>query len=140
MNSPTGQTRQRIFTLDDSNDEYSRNGVPFVGFVDTALHLWVKSPENPNFGAWIGVFQTKQAKYWKFHVIEITASILTKFGITNRDHQVVIKGGPNRRPTNLRWRTAAIKTVKSPYLCNRSTDFDEIWQGDAYWPLQRINR
>ena len=27
------------------------------------------------------------------------------------------------------WRTAAIlKTVKSPYLCNRSTDFDEIWQ------------
>ena len=25
--------------------------VPFVGFVDTALHLWVKSPENPNFGA-----------------------------------------------------------------------------------------
>jgi len=28
-----------------------------------------------------------------------------------------------------RWRTAAIlKTVKSPYLYNRSTDFDEIWQ------------
>jgi len=30
-----------------------------------------------------------------------------------------------------RWRTAAIlKTVKSPYLCNRLTDFDEIWQDD----------
>ena len=28
-----------------------------------------------------------------------------------------------------RWRTAAIlKTVKSPYLYNRLTDFDEIWQ------------
>ena len=28
-----------------------------------------------------------------------------------------------------RWRTAAIlKTVKSSYLYNRSTDFDEIWQ------------
>jgi len=27
------------------------------------------------------------------------------------------------------WRTAVIlKTVKSPYLYNRSTDFDEIWQ------------
>jgi len=26
------------------------------------------------------------------------------------------------------------KTVKSPYLCNRLTDFDEIWQDDAYWP------
>jgi len=23
------------------------------------------------------------------------------------------------------------KNVKSPYLCNRYTDFDEIWQGDA---------
>ena len=37
--------------------------------------------------------------------------------------------------TNPRWRTAAIlKTVKSPYLCSRSTDFDEIWHDDAYWP------
>ena len=36
--------------------------------------------------------------------------------------------------TNPRWRTAAIlKTVKSPYLCNRVTDFDEIWHGDACW-------
>ena len=31
-------------------------------------------------------------------------------------------------------RTAAIlKTVKSPYLCNRLTDFDEIRQDDALW-------
>jgi len=27
-----------------------------------------------------------------------------------------------------------VKTVKSPYLRNRLTDFDEIWQGDAHWP------
>jgi len=34
-----------------------------------------------------------------------------------------------------RWRTAAIlKTVKSPYLCNRLTDFVEIWHDGAYWP------
>ena len=26
-----------------------------------------------------------------------------------------------------------LKTVKSPYLCNRLTDFDEIWHDDAYW-------
>jgi len=25
-----------------------------------------------------------------------------------------------------------VKTVKSPYLRNRLTDFDEIWQGDAH--------
>jgi len=38
---------------------------------------------------------------------------------------------------NPRWRTAAIlKTVKLLYLRNRLTDFDEIWHGDADWPLQ----
>jgi len=36
---------------------------------------------------------------------------------------------------NPRWRTADIvKTVKSPYLRNRLTDFDEIWQGDTHFP------
>ena len=25
------------------------------------------------------------------------------------------------------------KTVKSPYLCNRLIDFDEIWYSDAHW-------
>jgi len=27
------------------------------------------------------------------------------------------------------------KIVKSPYLCNHLTDFDEIWQDDTHWPL-----
>ena len=37
--------------------------------------------------------------------------------------------------TNPRWRTAAIlRTVKSPCVCNRLTDFDEIWHDDGYWP------
>ena len=36
---------------------------------------------------------------------------------------------------NPRWRAAAIiKSVKSPYLRKRLTDFDEIWHGDADWP------
>jgi len=36
---------------------------------------------------------------------------------------------------NPRRRAAAIlKTVKSPYLRNRLTDFDEIWHADADWP------
>ena len=26
------------------------------------------------------------------------------------------------------------KTVKLPYIRNRSADFEEIWQSDAYWP------
>jgi len=72
-------------------------------------------------------FQAKQAKYLKFHVIETTASILTKFGVT-RDHQVVIVGGTSRRSTNPRWRMAANlkKSVKSPFMCDRLTDLDEI--------------
>ena len=37
---------------------------------------------------------------------------------------------------NPRWRTAAVlKTVKSPYLGNRLTDFDDFGHGDAHWPL-----
>ena len=28
---------------------------------------------------------------------------------------------------------AILKTVKSPYLSNRLTDFDEIWHVDADW-------
>jgi len=28
------------------------------------------------------------------------------------------------------------KTVKSPYLCNRLTDFDETWYGDPKWVSQ----
>ena len=39
--------------------------------------------------------------------------------------------------TRPRWRMAAIlKTVKLPFLCNRLTDFDEIWHDYAYCPLQ----
>jgi len=58
MNSPTGQTRRRIFTLDGSNDADSRKDVPFGGFVDTAPHFGGEIPRKPQFsGAWIGVFK-----------------------------------------------------------------------------------
>ena len=44
----------------------------------------------------------------------------------------------NSNFTNPRWRTAAIlRTVKSPYLCSRFTDFDEILQMTHIGPLQR---
>ena len=36
---------------------------------------------------------------------------------------------------NTRWLMAAIlKTVKSPYLCNQWSEFDEIWHDDENWP------
>ena len=49
MNSPTGQTRRRIFTLDGSNDADSRKDVLFGGFVDIASHFGGKTPQKPQF-------------------------------------------------------------------------------------------
>jgi len=65
MNSPTGQTRRLIFTLDGSNDADSRKDVPFGGFVDIDTHFGgeIPPPQNPNF---VGVnrrFQARRAKY-----------------------------------------------------------------------------
>ena len=40
------------------------------------------TPKTPNFGGVNRRFQAKLSKYWKFHVIETTASICTKFGTT----------------------------------------------------------
>jgi len=49
MNSPTGQTRRRIFTLNGSNDADSRKDVPFGGFVDIALYFGGEIPGQPQF-------------------------------------------------------------------------------------------
>ena len=49
MNSPTGQTRRRILTLDDSNDADSHKDVPFGGFVDIAPHFGGEIPRKPQF-------------------------------------------------------------------------------------------
>ena len=50
INSPTGQTRRRIFTLDGSNDADSRKDVPpFGGFVDIAPHFRGEITRKPQF-------------------------------------------------------------------------------------------
>ena len=49
INSPTGHTRRRIFTLDGSNDADSRKDVPFGGFVDIATHFEGEIPQKPQF-------------------------------------------------------------------------------------------
>ena len=63
MNSPTGQNRRRIFTLDGSNDADSRKDVPFGGFVDIAFHFGVKYPQKPQFWEQNRRIRAKQAKY-----------------------------------------------------------------------------
>ena len=62
MNSPTGQTRRRIFTLDGSNDADSRKGVHFGCFVDIAAHIGGEIPPQ-KIGGVNGRFQAKLAKY-----------------------------------------------------------------------------
>ena len=58
MNSPTGQTRRRIFTLDGSNDADSHKDVPFGGPLTLLAILGVKSTEKKTiFGARISVFK-----------------------------------------------------------------------------------
>ena len=116
----------------------SRKDVPFGGFVDIVPHFfWGGVPPNPNSWGVNRRFHHKQAKYWKFHVIETTASILTKSGITIETTKWiswVVPIGAQQIQDGTRppfWR----KTVKSPYLCDCSTDFDENWQVDAHWPL-----
>jgi len=49
MNSPTGQTRRRIFTLDGSNDADSHKDVSFGGFVDIAPLFVGVIPRKPQF-------------------------------------------------------------------------------------------
>ena len=56
--------------------------LPPAGFVDIAPHLEGEIPQNLKFWGVNRRFQAKRPKYWKFHVIETTPSILTKFGVT----------------------------------------------------------
>ena len=48
-NSPTGQTPQRIFTVDSVKDADLRKDVPIGGLDDKQSHLGVQSPPKPPF-------------------------------------------------------------------------------------------
>jgi len=50
VNSPTGQTPQRIFTVDSLKDANLRKDVPFVGLDDEQSHVGSKVPQEPHFG------------------------------------------------------------------------------------------
>ena len=80
MNSPTGQTSRRIFTLDGSNDADSRKDVPFRGFVDIATHFggW-NIPKTPIFGARIGVFKPNGQNIESFMLSKLMHRFQPKF-------------------------------------------------------------
>jgi len=95
--------------------------------------LGVKYPKKPNFWGVNRRFQAKQAKYWKFHVIETTASISTKFCATIETIKwsswVVSIGAQQNQDGGQPplWK----KPVKSLYLCNGLTNLYKIWYADA---------
>ena len=136
MNSPTGQTRRRIFTLDSSNDADCRKDVPFRVSLALLPILGWNPPITPILGGMNRRFQAKWAKYWKFHVIETTASISTKFCTTietiKKSSWVVPIGAEQIQDGG---RPPFWKKPLNRYICNRLTDLDKIWYIDAYWPL-----
>ena len=79
-NSPTGQTRRRIFTHDGSNDADSRKDVPFLGICHIAPHLGGQTPKKQFWGV-NRRFQAQLVKSKNVHIIKTTASIPTKFCI-----------------------------------------------------------
>ena len=92
----------------DFHDADSRKDVPFWDFFHIAPHLGV---QNSQFWGVNRRFQAKLAKSKNVHIIKTTASIPTK------DHQTPFVGGPHRRITNPRWRTATIlKKSKNCYI------------------------
>ena len=51
VNSPTGQTRQQIFTVYSLKDANLRKDVPFGGLADEVTFMDLKSPKTPILGA-----------------------------------------------------------------------------------------
>jgi len=69
--------------------------------------------------------------------METTEPIQTKFCAVTETTKIHFVGGPNRRITNPRWRTAAIlKNLKRPYLRNALTDLHKSWHDDEFWPSE----
>ena len=91
-----------ILTIYTLYDVFPRNDVPFLGVIDNAAHLGVKSPKT-YFRGVNRRFQAKRAKYYQNYCID-SKQILNN----DKNHQVLFVDGPNLRHMNPRWRTAAI--------------------------------
>jgi len=77
----------------------------FVGPVVAAPHLGDQIPKPLFLGSLIGFFKPNVQNYY----YNTTASIPTIFCTTLKTIKtVLIVGGPNTPPTNLKWQTAAI--------------------------------
>ena len=74
-----GSTSGLILTIYTFYDVFPCKDVPFGRSDDIPTHLEAQIPKNRNFGGVNRHFQAKHAKCSKFHIIESTAWIATKF-------------------------------------------------------------
>ena len=118
VNSPTtGQTHQRIFTVDSLKDAYLRKDVPFGGLDDEQSHYGSKVPKKPIFGAWIGI---SSQIYDKFRLTwNLTGSCGQQQRLRGWSHMVVKQFQDGRRQPFWKSLYRYISTEKS-------SDFDEI--------------
>ena len=80
----------------------------FGGFVDIAPHFGGEIPPKPQFLGHESASSSQTGKILKVSCYRKYCIDFNQIWRNDRDHQVVIVGGPGRRPTNPRWRTAAI--------------------------------
>jgi len=70
--------------------------------------LGVKFPKNTNFGGRERPFSSQTGEILRVSYYRNCCIDFNQILHNDRDHQVVIVDGPNTRPANSRWRTAAI--------------------------------
>ena len=97
---------ERTYRSDTAMDFHERwlkrrglaQGCAFLGFIHMAAHLLGQKTQNPNYGAWIGVFKPNSR-----NCIDSNQILHS-----DKDHQMPFVGGPHTRIRNPRWRTADI--------------------------------
>jgi len=82
--------------------------VPFGDFVDIASHFRGDILPKPQFWGREQAFSSQTGKILKVSCYRKYCINFNQIWRNDRGHQVVIVGGPSRRPTNPRWRKAAI--------------------------------
>jgi len=82
----------------------------------------------------VGLFTIEIVKKIEFQKSKMATDrpIITKGGMMIKNGSLNHSHRKKIDFKNSRWRMAAIlETVRSPYLCSRLSDFDEIWRADA---------
>jgi len=128
VNSPTGQTTQRIFTVHSLKDADLCKRMCLLGVSMINSHIYgYKVPQNPHFGGMNRHFKPNKRKNSNSYMFRSVYQIDMKFDRQLRpatETSWVVSYGGKAIP---RWRMAAILKINiSPYLREKSSDFHEI--------------